>query len=82
MTTGEILMTDPTTEEGRKYWAERRRIEEAEEWTYKLTANDDYEVGTFEDLEDARVHGKTLVAHGWFRYCRIYTDDEWLEDVR
>lgn len=28
MNTSEAVMTDPTTEEGRAYWAERRALEE------------------------------------------------------
>jgi hypothetical protein len=31
MNTSEMLMTDPTTEEGRRYWAERRKREEMAE---------------------------------------------------
>lgn len=48
---------------------------------YEVTANDDYTTEKFDNLEDARTYGKTLVAHGWFRYCRIYQDGEWLEDI-
>ncbi len=41
MSTSEILMTDPTTEAGRKYWEDRRRLEE---WQAAQTDEPIYEL--------------------------------------
>ena len=49
---------------------------------YKVIANDDYEVGKYPTIEQARKYGRELVENGWFLYCRTYQNDEWVEDIK
>jgi hypothetical protein len=49
---------------------------------YTVTANDDYNIGEYETLEGARSHGREMVDNGWFLYCRIYHNGQWVEDVK